>query len=462
MVDGVSSLLGSEGLRPYGECLLWTPELIGLHAAGNLLTAGPYFALTLAILIFSHRRPDLVHRGIARLFAAFIFLCALVNLVDFGSIWVPLYGIEGALKLMAGLVSVATAVVVWPMMRRAFVLPSPAMLKAKNDEYERELGRREAAEHKLRRARVELELRVEERTRALAESNHRLRAEIREREDAQRALAEAKRRAEDARIAAERANAAKSDFLAKMSHDFRTPLNAIIGFSETMHSGIFGLIDNARYRDYMRDILASGRYLLSMIDEVLDLAKIESGRMTIHPEPLDLREVAEEGLRQASVQAERKQIKLRFKRGAQPAPIFADPRAVPRMINNLLSNALKFTPDGGQVTLQVETFDNEVHCRVTDTGPGIPAQELRRVLAPFEQGEAGKKAGEGTGLGLTIVRSIMGMHRGRLMVGNRPQGGVEAVLVFPNLALFDRGEEAATQFPNGNAAAAEETARAVI
>ena len=206
---------------------------------------------------------------------------------------------------------------------------------------------------------------------------------------------------DEARRRAEAANVAKSRFLATMSHELRTPLNAILGFSEVMKAELLGPIQNTSYLEYAGNIHDSGRHLLQLINEILDLSRIEAGRYELHEEPIRLNEIVEDCHRLLALRAESKglQVVLEFAKGLEP--IWADERAIRQVCLNLMSNALKFTPRGGRITLGVAgTPDGGQTLSVKDTGPGIPKEEIPRVMQAFGQGSLAHQTAEGgTGLG---------------------------------------------------------------
>jgi two-component system cell cycle sensor histidine kinase PleC len=218
----------------------------------------------------------------------------------------------------------------------------------------------------------------------------------------------------DEKNRAEEANQTKSKFLANMSHELRTPLNAIIGFSEVMGSGMFGTLGSEKYAEYCHDILTSGHYLLEVINDILDMSKIEAGRMKLDLETLDLSNTLAESLRVVSGRADDKHLTLDTDiEGA--VPVQADRRAVKQIIVNLLSNAVKFTPDGGKVTVRCRRRRNAVILLIADTGIGIAPESLRRLGKPFEQVESQlTKTYHGSGLGLAIAKSLANLHGGSM------------------------------------------------
>jgi two-component system cell cycle sensor histidine kinase PleC len=215
---------------------------------------------------------------------------------------------------------------------------------------------------------------------------------------------------------AEAANESKTQFLAGMSHELRTPLNAIIGFADLMRMQLLGPLEPPRYLDYVHDIHGSGIHLLNMINELLDMAKIEAGRFDLHEDVIDLREIGAEVLRMLRQSIETARVSLKVALPAALPLIRADEQQVRRVLVNLLSNAIKFTPAGGGITLRAcELEDGGLEFCVCDTGIGIPADKLDKVLEPFEQVENSfTRTRAGTGLGLPLTKAMVEAHGGRL------------------------------------------------
>ena len=213
----------------------------------------------------------------------------------------------------------------------------------------------------------------------------------------------------------------KSEFLASMSHELRTPLNAVIGFSDVLLEGMFGEL-NAKQRDYLEDIRDSGRHLLELLNEILDLSKIEAGRMRLEPGPFALSAALEDGLRMVRDRASQHAIELSVDVGPGLGIVVADELKIKQVVLNLLTNAVKFTPDGGRVEIAARAVDGEVEVTVTDNGVGIPPEDQDRIFESFEQGKREAKE-EGTGLGLTLSRKIVELHHGRIWVDSRPGEG---------------------------------------
>jgi two-component system cell cycle sensor histidine kinase PleC len=235
----------------------------------------------------------------------------------------------------------------------------------------------------------------------------------------------------DEKNRAEEANQTKSKFLANMSHELRTPLNAIIGFSEVMGSGMFGTLGSEKYQEYCHDILTSGHYLLEVINDILDMSKIEAGRMKLDMETLDLSKTLAESLRVVSGRAEDKHLTLETDIEGS-IPVAADRRAVKQIIVNLLSNAVKFTPDGGKVTVRCRRRRNSVVLMIADTGIGIAPQALLRLGRPFEQVESQlTKTYHGSGLGLAIAKSLTKLHGGSMKLRSTLGVGTVVCVALP-------------------------------
>jgi signal transduction histidine kinase len=239
------------------------------------------------------------------------------------------------------------------------------------------------------------------------------------------------------RIKEERAKAlaasqAKSEFLANMSHELRTPLNAIIGFSELLTEPVFGAITE-KQRSYVQDIHDSGKHLLSLINDILDMAKIEAGKMDLDVEQVDLPQVLKSSLRLVSGRATRHNLELSLKIDSSLSVIVADQRKLKQLLFNLLANAVKFTPDGGKVGVRAWPVNGAVRLCVWDTGVGIPAGEHERIFDDFYQvgGNSRIKPHQGTGLGLSLVKKIAELHGGRVWVESVEDEGSQFYVELP-------------------------------
>jgi two-component system cell cycle sensor histidine kinase PleC len=268
--------------------------------------------------------------------------------------------------------------------------------------------------------------RIKEHEQKLVENDLRLRATVIDLKRSQTALerqaielADLAEKYSQEKNRAEEANQTKSKFLANMSHELRTPLNAIIGFSEIMESGMFGTLGSEKYQEYCHDILTSGHYLLEVINDILDMSKIEAGRMKLDMEHLDLSRTLAESLRVVSGRADDKNLLLDADIDGSIS-VVADRRAIKQIIVNLLSNAVKFTPDGGKVVVRSRLLDDSIVLMIADTGIGIAPQSLQRLGRPFEQVESQlTKTYHGSGLGLAIARSLTNLHGGSMRLRSK-------------------------------------------
>jgi two-component system, cell cycle sensor histidine kinase PleC len=266
-------------------------------------------------------------------------------------------------------------------------------------------------------------------------------------------LGTAKAISDESRRRAEEANLAKSRFLATMSHELRTPLNAILGFSEVMKNEVLGPMENASYKEYVGDIHTSGQHLLALINEILDLSRIEAGRYELAEEPLNLLSLVQECEHLLQLRIRGKSIVMTEQFERDMPRIWADDRAVRQIVLNLLSNAIKFTPSGGEITVKVGwTAGGGQYVSIRDNGPGIPPEEIPIVLSSFGQGSiAIKSAEQGASLGLPIVQALVSMHDGTFELKSKLREGTEVIAVFPRSRVMEAlppitdGEERATR-----------------
>ncbi|MFQ5347691.1 MAG: PAS domain-containing sensor histidine kinase, partial [Rhodothalassiaceae bacterium] len=233
--------------------------------------------------------------------------------------------------------------------------------------------------------------------------------------------------------AAEAANRTKSEFLANISHELRTPLNAIIGFSELMQRETLGPLGHEHYRGYCADILDAGRHLLAIINDILDLSKLEAGRLTVERERVSIDEIFEPCVRLVSDRAEKAGLELRVEAATEAGPVLGDIRRLRQVMLNLLSNAVKFTPAGGRVVIGAVAEDRErTRLFVSDTGIGMSEAELEKALTPFGQIDSSlARRYEGAGLGLPLVKALVEMQGGRFVLESAPGAGTCASAILP-------------------------------
>ena len=240
-----------------------------------------------------------------------------------------------------------------------------------------------------------------------------------------------------ARRQAELASSHKSDFLAKISHEMRTPLNAIIGFAEVMMEERFGPVGNDRYRDYLKDIHQSGGHLISLINDLLDLSKIEAGKLELNFSSVDLNDIAQQCMSTMQPQANRERIIIRTALATQLPPVVADARSIRQIVLNLLSNSVKFTKPGGQVIVSTSLTDRgEVVLRVRDTGIGMSEEDIAAALEPFRQLATSGRDHTGTGLGLPLTKALVEANRASFIIKSAVNAGTLIEVSFPSTRVL--------------------------
>ena len=406
--------------------------LMMVMSLANGFIALSYFSIPVFLAAFALKRKDLPFSWILVLFGAFIVACATTHIMHIVSLWWRADALQAAFDCFCALVSATTAVVLWPMLPKLLAIPSPTALKRLNRELEGEKIRLERTQAELRQAYAGVEKRVNERTSELALANAQLHAEARVRRQAEAELrrnrdhleelvAERTTELEAATRAAESANQAKSAFLANMSHELRTPMNAIVGFSEILEH----LIRDPKQSDYLARIRASGGVLLQLINDILDLSKIEAGKVTLSYQPVSLGLLTEEVIKMFSYKMVEHSLELRCEVSPDlPGAVLVDPAHLRQVLLNLLGNAVKFTPHGS-ITVRIwpsypqdaSSSLPDIHLEVADTGIGIPPESLETIFEPFEQQKDTQSRGYGgTGLGLAITRKLVTAMNGTLSV----------------------------------------------
>lgn len=387
------NILNDHGYAPHGFCLLWQPELIWTHVMADAITALAYFTIPVALVMLVRKRGDIAFSWVFICFAVFILACGATHVISIITLWHPIYGIQALVKALTAVVSVATAAALWPLMPKLLAIPSPAQLRLANEA---------------------LAARVEERDAAIEQ----LQAEIAERRSIQAQLADRSRELDIARSVAESASQAKSNFLANMSHELRTPLNAVMGYAQLLmrEKGI-----EERHQYAARTIHDSGQHLLTLINDILDLSKIEAGKLELYPASIDLRGFLNGIAAIMRVRTEEKALDFVCDLAPDlPDFVLADEKRLRQVLLNLLGNAVKFT-DRGRVTLcasvlMISGQNVRLNFSVRDTGVGIAAQDLSAIFMPFEQVGANDKRSGGTGLGLSISRQLIELMDGTLKV----------------------------------------------
>ncbi|MBI5186585.1 MAG: hypothetical protein HZA01_12790 [Nitrospinae bacterium] len=420
MINFLKNIFGFDNdVFPHGLANPMEPGLSWFHAVSELLIGLSFVSISLSLLFFVWKSRRVPFPWAFSAFGLFIILCAAHHLLEVLNIWVPAHWLAGYVKGITALASVATAALLFPLMPKALALPSPTELLEANEHLQREITIRKQVEEELRRSRDELELRVKERTFTLAQLNEELLKEIEERKQVEERLWLAK---EDA----EAANRAKSEFLCNMRHELCTPLTSIIGFTDILiaENGL-----SEEQRKFLEIVKSSGNNLLSLINEILDISRIESGKLGLKETAFDLRDTMEKSLLPLARKARQKNLEFFiFIKPDTPTALIGDMVCLRRVIHNLVDNAIKFTKTGEieiSVSLKDTTNDGaRFHFSVRDTGIGIPREKQEIIFGIFTQadGSSTRRYG-GAGLGLSLSRKRVELMGGGIWVESEEGAG---------------------------------------
>ncbi|MBL1198810.1 MAG: response regulator [Nostoc sp. GBBB01] len=376
MLTFLSYAFNSDGFIPHGHCYLWKTGLVWLHIISDATIAFAYYSIPFLLIYFISKRQDVPFNGVFVLFGAFIIACGTGHLMDIWTLWHPDYWISGSLKAVTAIISIYTAFALISLMPQALMLPSPAQLEAINRALSTEI---------VERKRIEKEL----------------------------------RKAEEV---AQNSSQAKSEFLANMSHELRTPLNGILGYTQILQR-TESLTEKGRKG--LGVIYQCGSHLLTLINDVLDLSKIEARKLELHPVDFYLPAFIDSVTEICRIRAEQKVIAFEVQLDPDlPTGIHGDEKRLRQVLINLLSNAIKFT-EQGSVTFKVQVTGREsdngktnykICFQVIDTGTGIKPEQAEKIFQPFEQVGNQKRQSEGTGLGLAISQKIVLLMGGQIRV----------------------------------------------
>lgn len=410
MIDQLRDFFAAEGFAPHGFCLMWRPDVFWLHVVSDSVIALAYFSIPAVLLVYAFRRKSVPNRGLLFMFSAFVLACGVTHLFGIWTMWFPHYGAEGVAKGLTAIVSMATAVVLWPLLPKALKIPTIRELKA----------------------------RVDERTSELEAANAALRDEIRRR-------AEIEARLVEARNAAESANNAKSGFLSVMSHELRTPLNVILGYAQLIQMRAEADADE-KLAGQVGNVRRGGEHLLRLIDDILDLSRIEVGGLSMSPAPLPLADAVKTVTEALAPIATARGVTLALDDGgASDIAVHADQARLRQVLSNLITNAIKYNDEGGTVVVAVaRAEDGRCELKVSDDGWGVPPERRAELFQPFNR--LGREATDkdGAGIGLVLTRRIVELMDGAIRYEPREGGGSTFVIVLPTIS----GSEAAAPSAN--------------
>ena len=412
-----------EVFTPRQQCMNYEADVVWMHIIADAMIALAYFSIPLALIYFVRRRKDLAFHWMFVLFAAFILACGTTHVFGVIAIWRPYYRLDGLVKMLTGLVSIATAILLWPLVAKALLLPSPSMLRSANERLAAEVEVRQRAEAEARRASEHLERRVEERTAELhAASEQKVQLLTSERA---------------ARTEAERAGRIKDDFVATLSHELRTPISAILGWTHLLRA-------NPQRDDALHGLEVIDRNTRAqarMIDDLLDMSRIVAGKLRLDVQTVDLTAVIRAAMETVTPAAEARGVRLQIVLDPAAGPVRGDAARLQQVMWNLLSNAIKFTPHGGRVQISLNRVNSHVEIAVEDSGQGISPTFLPHVFDRFRQEDASTtRTHRGLGIGLSIVRHLVELHGGAVSAQS-PGVGEGAVfrVMLPLTAVLPQG-----------------------
>ena len=397
MQSMIWDFLSSEGFQPHGMCLLWQSNVFWAHVISDILIALSYFSIPIALIYFAIHRADFTYRWVLFLFGGFVFACGFTHMLGIWTMWVPDYGIQASVKAVTALVSMATAIALWPLMPKLLALPSTHQLAEKNTALAAEIATREHAERELRQLNNELEVRVSHRTAELEQRNAELLL---------------------AQRSAEKSSAAKSEFLASMSHEVRTPMNGVLGMLDLLDANQLST-DQQEIVHRAKD--AAGG-LLDVINDILDYSKLEVGSVELIQAPFSPEQTVINTIALLKTRADEKGLELTCDiPECIPDFVVGDARRFRQVLLNLVGNAIKFTSSGA-VNVRVHhraghDGDATIEVCVKDTGIGIDQETQRNLFKRFHQADPSiSRRYGGTGLGLAISKQLIELMDGEVAV----------------------------------------------
>ncbi|HJU99038.1 MAG TPA: ATP-binding protein [Burkholderiaceae bacterium] len=406
MLGFLAHTFSEDGFMPHGHCYLWTPDLLWTYVVSDAMIGLAYFTIPVAMLYFVRKRSDLQFSWMFVCFSVFIFACGTTHFLAIWTIWHPDYWLDALLKAVTAAASVVTAVLLWPLVPKALQIPSMHQLNQALQDRERELAERKRVEKALVALNESLELRVAERT-----------AEVLA---AQREVNDLLVKERAGRKEAERVSLMKDEFLLTLSHELRTPLNSIFGWTQILDSNYE---DAAIVRKGIEVIDRNVRLQTRLIDELLDLSSIASGKVRLDMQPVELATVIGAAMESIMPAAESKHIELECVADPAAPLVSGDPARLQQVLWNLLTNAVKFTPRDGRISVQLEQAGSYMVLTIADTGEGIPEDFLPFVFERFSQADSStRRRHGGLGVGLAVARNLIELHGGHISVSSAGAG----------------------------------------
>lgn len=388
--------LSTEGFQPHGMCLMWRPDVFWMHVVSDAVIVLSYVSIPAALIYIAYKRPDLIFRRVILLFGAFIIACAMTHLFGMWTMWVPDYSIEGLFKMIAALVSAATAITLWPLMPRFLAAPSAQQMAAKNTELALEIDQRKATQLELQTLNRELEQRVRERTEALQKSN----ADLRERE-----------------AELSRSNGELEQFAYMASHDLQEPLRMISSYCSLLHSRYAEKLDEqgVQFIEYAVD---GADRMRSLIADLLRYSQV--GQDGIEQGPVALDDAVDDAIRSLSAVIAENGARVSF--GNLPV-VSGDSGLLAQVFQNLIGNAIKFRADDApDIRISAARDGGNWTISVSDNGVGIDPKYAERVFRMFQRLH-GRDAYPGNGLGLALCQRILHRHGGAIWIASSQTPG---------------------------------------
>jgi signal transduction histidine kinase/ActR/RegA family two-component response regulator len=438
-------LFDTTGFVPRWQCGAWSAELVRMHRISDFLIWLAYLTIPIVLVSFAaKRRAELPFRSVFLLFALFILSCGTTHLIDALMFDYPLYRLSGVVKLITAAASWGTVLALIPIVPKALQMKSPEVLQREVNERERAESEARVLNSELQALNAQLEERVRQRTLELEKLNARLEDVNRGLEQANAEKDELLQREQVARAEAEDANRAKDEFLATLSHELRTPMNAMMGWIALLGSG---RLEEEMQREAIATIERNTRVQAQLIEDILDVSRIITGKLSLEMGETPVAPVIDSALAAVLPAAQAKGVELRFDHGDKSALVWGDPNRLQQVMWNLLSNAIKFTPKGGHVEVALWRVDSLVKITVRDSGEGIAPDVLPHVFERFWQADSSStRRHGGMGLGLAIVRHLVELHGGAISAHSEGVGhGSTFTVTLPLRALQNGSENGAPE-----------------